>query len=205
MEKVKRLIIGMPNASGYVPSDWAAMLSAIAVHLATKGITCITVGIDRSFVDTARNQIIRVARKEKADAVFFLDADTYIEPDGVWKLIEMDKDIISPPVADRKGGHLLNVLDDEMVKMIKIDKTKKVKAIGSACTLVKAKVYEALLKEYENPYEFQIATTQTGGKMPLSEDIGFCLRAEKFGFSTWVMKGVKTQHMGDPIKYTYDG
>jgi len=41
--------------------------------------------------------------------------------------------------------------------------------------------------------------------MPLSEDIGFCLRAEKFGFSTWVMKGVKTQHMGDPIKYTYDG
>ncbi len=202
---MKKIVIGLPNATGTVPSDWAAMLSAIAVHLATKGITCITVGIDRSFVDEARNQIIRVARKEKADAVFFLDADTYIEPDGVWKLIEMDKDIISPPVADRKGGHLLNVMDDEMVKFTSVDKTKKVKAIGSACTLIKKKVYEELLTKYEHPYEFQIATTQTGGKMPISEDVGFCLRAEKMGYETWVAKGIKTSHLGDPVKYNYEG
>jgi len=201
----KLLVIGLPNATGTVPNDWAAMLAAICVHLATKGITCMTVGIDRSFVDNARNQIIKVAQQKKADYVFFLDADTYIEPTGVWDMIEMDKDIISPPVADRKGGHLLNVFDEWMVKMTEVDKTKKVKAIGSACTLIKAKVYEALLKEYATPYEFQLATTETGGKMQISEDTGFCLRAEKMGFETWCAKGIKTSHLGDSIKYNYEG
>jgi len=203
--KIKTLVIGLPNATGTVPSDWAVMLAAICTHLATKGITCKMIGVDRSFVDAARNEVIKIAKQFDADAVFFLDADTYIQPDGVWKLIEMDKDIISPPVADRKGGVLLNVLDDYLVKRTAIEKTEKVKAIGSACTLIKRKVYEKLLEEYATPYEFQIATTDQGKKIPISEDIGFCLRAEKFGFETWVCKNIKTQHLGNPIKYTYDG
>jgi len=205
MKKIKKLVIGKPNGTGYVSNEWSTMLSAISVHLATKGITTMHVGVDRSFIDEARNEIIKYAVDNDADAVFFIDADTYIEPTGVWDMIEMDKDIISPPVADRKGGVLLNVFDEYMVKMATVEKTMKVKAIGSACTLIKIDVIKKLFEEYLTPYEFQIAMTDTGGKMPISEDVGFCLRAEKFGFETWVMKGIKTMHEGQPIKYTYEG
>jgi GT2 family glycosyltransferase len=199
-----KIVIGLPNATGIVPGDWAIDLGALMVKLVASGYTVIPVGVPRSFVSDARNAIGKEAIKFDCDYLFFLDDDTYIEPSGVLKLIDLDKDISSPPVADRRGGVFLNVFDDHLGKKTAIDKTQKVKAIGCATMLIKRKVLDTLFGEYDTPFEFQIGTSEAG-KTPISEDVGFCLRADKFGYETWAVKGIRTGHLGDPKKYIYEG
>lgn len=203
--KGETIIIGLPNATGTVPGDWAIDLGALMVKLVVNGYSVIPIGVPRSFVTDARNAIIKEAVKMNCDWVFFLDDDTYIDPNGVLEMLKLDKDISSPPIADRRGGIHLNVFDDYLHKMTALDKTKKVKAVGCATMLIKRKVLDKLIEEYETPFEFQVGTDENGGKTPISEDVGFCLRAEKFGFETFAVKGIKTGHLGDPKQYTYEG
>lgn len=200
----KKIIIGVPSATGTVPLDWSMNAAAIMVQLVVKGYEVIPIGVPKSFVADARNAIAKEAVKMDCDWVFFLDDDTYITPKGVLDLIELDKDIASPPVADRRGGIHLNIFDEYLHKMNALEETQKVTAIGCATMLIKRKVLDTLLAEYDTPFEFQIGRNEKGEKTPISEDVGFCLRAAKFGFETWAVKGIKTDHLGDPVKYTYD-
>ncbi len=201
---MKKIAIGLPSATGTVRMDWSIDLAGLCTKLMAKGYAVVPIAVCRSFVTDARNGIIKRAVEMEADYVFFLDDDTYIEAAGVIKMIELDKDIASPPVADRKGGVYLNIFDDFLHKQTALEKTMKVKAVGSATTLIKIEVIKKLLEVYEYPYEFQIGTSDEG-KTPISEDVGFCLRAEKYGFETWAVKGIKTWHLGDPKKYSYAG
>jgi glycosyltransferase involved in cell wall biosynthesis len=201
MEKV---IIGLPNGTGITRLDWSINLAAICTSLMSKGYQVIPVAVERSFVDAARNAIIKQAQALDADWVFFLDDDTYITPKGVLKLLLLDKDISSPPVADRKGEKTLNVFNKGLNKYYDLDETKEVSAVGMATTLIKRKVIDDMIKEYATPFEFQIGKLN-GKKINISEDVGFCLRAAKMGYKTWAVKGIKTDHLGEAKKYTYEG
>ncbi len=201
---MKKIVIGLPNATGDTRNEWSAMLSGICVQLALKGYHVDTICVDGSMIDNARNTIIQVAKDSKADYVFFLDDDTYVDLDCVTKLIELDKDIASPPVASRKGEDFLNILHEDLTKYYKLEKTQKVSSIGMACTLIKMKVIEDMLDKYMKPFEFQNATLGEK-RVEIGEDIGFCLRAAQMGYETWAVKGIKTWHEGSPKKYCYEG
>lgn len=202
--KGKRIIIGLPSATGSVPLDWSVNLTAIVARLQKLGYQVMPVAVSRTFIDKARNAIASVAIEKEADYLFFLDDDTYISPDGVQKLLELDKDIASPPVADRKGEKTINVFNKGLNRLYDLEETKKVTAVGMACTLIKCSVLKELFKEYMHPFEFQIGSLNDE-RIEISEDVGFCLRAEKKGYETWAVKNIKTSHLGEPRKYEYNG
>jgi len=204
MGSQKTILIGLPNSTGDTKNDWSAMLSGICMYLTVKGYNVEIIGVDRSLIEIARNTIIEIAQEKKKDWVFFLDDDTYVEIDAVWKMIQLDKDICSPPVADRKGEKQLNVLNEGLNRVYEVEKTEKVTAIGMACTLIKCDVSNSLLKEYATPFEFGNVSLD-GKKIPVGEDVNFCLRAGAKGYETWCIKGIKTWHRGEPKKYTYEG
>jgi hypothetical protein len=201
----KKVLIAVPTYTGLIPVEVCQNICDICVKLIVNGYVTTFSTIKKSFIDTARNTFAKQLQELDYDYLFFLDDDTYIDPSGVIEMIRMDKDIVSPPVRDRKGGDVLNVFTDNvLVKYKEIDCTKKVKAIGMACTLIKRKVIDDMFKEYYSPFEWRHATYEDKDIM-LSEDVSFCLRAEKMGFETWVAKGIKTGHIGEPNHFIYAG
>jgi len=202
---MKKITIGLPNATGDTRNDWSVMLAGMCSYLTSQHYDIELVTVDRSFIDMARNVIAEIAIGNDSDYLFFLDADTYIDLDGVDKMVKLDKDIVSPPVADRKGNKGLNIVNEGLNKLLHVDETKQVTGIGMACTLIKREVLVAMAGEYQTPFEFSTVMVNDK-KVNMGEDIGYCVRAnEKFGFETWCIRGIKTTHLGEPKKYTYEG
>jgi len=204
----EKILIALPSSSGLVRTEFLQNYTAINTSLVSAGYQVGVALINRSFIDNARNMFLDMARNDDCDYLFFIDDDTMIEPRGVIRMIEADKDIISPPVSDRKGTDWVNVynLNGKPIKKEDIKETMQVGGIGMACTLIKRKVLDSMAKEFLTPFEFQTATNAEGKKFKLSEDLGFCYRAfQKFGYETWVIKGVWTKHIGEPNFYGYEG
>jgi len=201
----EKILIAVPSGSGLVTTDFMQNYTNIVTTLIRFKYQVGEAVIKRALIDNARNEFIKMARNEDVDYILFLDDDTLIDPMGIIKMIVEDKDIISPPVADRKGGDYLNIYNLNNERINEIKETQKVGGIGMACTLIKRKVIDAMLKKYDKPFEFQIARNLNNKAIYLSEDISFCYRASTLGFETWAIKGIETKHIGEPNFYTYAG
>lgn len=202
-----KILIAVPSRSGQVTTEFMQLYTNIIVDLLTHGYQIGHAIINRAFIDEARNNFLQRMEEEDADWIFFLDDDTFITPDGIRKMIELDKDIVAPPVACRKGSDWINVFDEEGENMPKekVTETMQIGGTGMACTLIKREVVRALRQEYDKPFEFQIAKNPEGRGIYLSEDISFCYRARRHNFEVWAIKGIRTMHMGDPNLYVYEG
>jgi hypothetical protein len=96
-------------------------------------------------------------------------------------------------------------LDGKPIKKEDVKTTSIVGGIGMASTLIRRDVVEAMCKKYDKPFEFQLARSPEGKGVYISEDLGFCYRANTLGFATWAVKGMVTHHMGDNNFYKYEG
>ena len=60
---MKKIIIGLPNATGDTKNEWSAMLAGICVQLALKGYQVDTICIDGSFTPSRKVGVgVRAAR-----------------------------------------------------------------------------------------------------------------------------------------------
>jgi GT2 family glycosyltransferase len=207
VEPKGKILLAVPTALGLVTSDFAQMNTNIVADLLLNGYQVVHAFIKRAMIDEARNNFIGQAENNDCDWIFFLDDDTFIPPNAVRHMIELDKDIVSPPVACRKGSHWVNVFDKkgENISREEIDFEKPIGGIGMACTLIKREVIRKMRGKYDKPLEFQIARNPEGKGIYLGEDISFCYRARMLGFEVWTINGIPTKHMGDPQYFIYDG
>jgi glycosyltransferase involved in cell wall biosynthesis len=213
---MSKILIGMPNYSGYVPIE--TYESHVSLR---KPLSCGFRAVVQQQVDRARNIIAMDALKGGFDYLLFLDDDNPVPPDALERFLEADKDIVSAPILGRhpeEGRHKMcsyyakeiEVGGKPLKLYFKIDVFRdegplhKVDGTGTGCVLIKRKVLEALNKKYQDRmFEFSEVVfdnkvTIDGReyeKRTMSEDMTFCERAVEEGFEIWLDERVRPFHI----------
>ena len=161
--------------------------------------------VGRLFTPLARERACEYALQENCDYLFMVDDDMMSPHDLFEKLYRHKKDIVGPLMFTRNPPHRAviyscvegydhvartNYFINNYVLNYPKDKLFQCDAIGFGSVLIDMKVVRAMKKPY---FAF---TSSTG------EDIGFCYRAKKLGFKTWVDAKVDLGHLGAPVNVT---
>ncbi len=219
MEKTKRMLIGMPCASGQVPT---IMLRSL-VNL-EKPMEFVFATVDRIRIDIARNELAKKMLREEFDYLFFVDDDNPIPADTISKFLEDDKDIVVAPIIRRRkdvnGNFPLCAfyaeewdIDGRKLRMYtSIQDFKeegylhKIDAAGTGCMLIKRKVLEALEGKYGYKiFDFDDIIFKTPITKDnviydcrrMGEDGVFSERAVDAGFEIWLDERIRPIHIHD--------
>lgn len=207
----KKVLIGMPCASGLIPS--ATVTSLLELN---RPLPCAFLTADRWAIAVARNWFVKQAIGRGFDYLFMVDDDNPIPFDTMQLFLEDDKDIVLAPILARTpspdGKHRLcafyrleynKELDDgrtvphyENITVFREEgPLHKIGAGGTGCILIKRKVLEALGEKYQRIFEFT-SDVASGYRRITSEDILFCERATDLGFEVWLDDRVRPIHLG---------
>ena len=225
MNPNSKVLIGMPNASGQVPT--IMLQSLLQLY---KPCPSAFMAVERQRVDKARNVIAMEALSKGFDYLLFVDDDNPIPPDTLEKLLEDDKDIVITPILgrnpDKTGKHPLcafyskeRKVDNKMIKLYRpIEQFRdegylhKIDGGGCGCMLIKRKVLEKLYSVYKD-YIFEFGDIRFAEKIKvdgieydrrtMSEDCEFSERAIDNGFEMWLDDRVKPIHISGTqfVKY----
>lgn len=145
-------------------------------------------------VAKARNRLVEKFLATEDTHLLMLDADTVPPPDGVKKLVDADRDIISgmTPVIQENEIFSNVWIDGKQLALNDVafkDPNGLIHAqgVGASFILIHRKVFEKL----EAPYFYDLWSKE--GQY-ISEDIEFCNRAKEAGFDILVHAGVRCRH-----------
>jgi glycosyltransferase involved in cell wall biosynthesis len=155
-----------------------------------------------SFIDRARNRLVKQFLDSGSDDLIFIDADVQFSPEGVFKLLKHDVDIVGGvypkktdvkqwPCTIRPNVSKGNILGAEM--------------IPAGFMRVRRRVFEALEVESYEVFGEQIPEYFTCGRRDgrfKGEDVNFCKLALDNGFDLWVEPDISFSHVG---KKSYSG
>jgi len=130
--------------------------------------------------------------------LMMIDSDI-VPPPNIMRLIDFDKDIITPLMFTRQKGELLPLflkrdkdgiysVDDYLNKV----GLQEIDATGTGCIIIKREVLEKVKKPFENIYD-------KDGIKTLGLDLSFCQKAKELGYKAWVHLDYVASHY-----YTYD-
>lgn len=141
----------------------------------------------RLLVYSARDKICKKAVNEGYDYVFFLDDDMTFEPDTLKRLLAHDKDVVTGLCFQRGGKHLPCVFDKKCQFVTTWpNELFEIGYCGGACVLIKTKVLKKVLESERTCFR----------PLPgLGEDLSFCKRAKKCGFTLYCDPTVKPGHI----------
>lgn len=132
------------------------------------------------------------------DYLMMIDSDI-VPPPNIMRLIDFDKDIITPFMFTRQKGELLPLFlkrDKDGIYSIDdyLNKTglQEIDATGTGCIIIKREVLEKVDKPFENRYD-------KDGIKVLGLDLSFCQKAKELGYRCWVHLDYVASHY-----YTYD-
>lgn len=147
-----------------------------------------------------RNLIAHWVVKGGYDYLFSVDSDIVLPRDSLRKMIEADKDMVSGLYIQRipdthtveiygvtRGGGRANIPYD----LLKGKGLVEVAGCGFGCVLIKRRVFEGI--EYPH-FEYHNALTH---KDTVSEDVDFCMKATKAGFTIWADTSIHCDHLGN--------
>ena len=155
-------------------------------------------------IDQIRNLIADWAKNY--DYLFSVDSDIVFPRDALTRLIAADKDIISGLYIQRKPGqHILELYQDNPAGgvdnipywAIKGRGVIPIAGCGFGCVLIKSAVIRGM--EYPHFY-YQSAISHAN---TISEDIYFCSKARKAGYTMWADTGLHCEHIGS-TKFTVE-
>lgn len=214
-EGVIRVLVGLPHEGMTGSEAYCNRLSNFKHlgHLEEKGkllksnprfeFLQYTCGRMHAFV--AREEMAKAAIASNCDYLFMIDDDMTAPDDLFEKLYADDKDIVAPLAFTRNYPHkpvmysCIEGWDSVLQKDYFVnhavmnypkDKLVQCDAVGFGAVLIKAEV----LKKVPEP-RF-MSTCGTG------EDILFCYRAKKYGFTTWMDTRLKLGHISHPLIVT---
>lgn len=150
-----------------------------------------------TYTHEARRIVIEEAQQVGSSHVFFLDSDMAVKGDVIQRLAKHNKSVVGAMYNERrhpltstvkikKDGELVNFVTTELPKSI-----FQCYAIGTGCMLIDMKVFEKM----EKPYFF--FSTFEDGSMDYGEDVWFCDKVQKAGYSVWCDPTIEIRHIGD--------
>jgi hypothetical protein len=190
-----KILIGIPCHST-IDSAFAQSLTRLVEFMVANKYVVKTQFYEGTLITTARQRLVDIALRDKADHLFFLDSDMIFQYDTLQRLINIGEDIVSTLFFKRIPPYQpcfytkvdltepLNPAYDVPVRWN--DKgIYKCDATGLACTLISKKVLLALegTQMFEHP-------------SPVGEDIAFCLNARDKGFSVYADTRIEAGHIG---------
>jgi len=206
--KPVKVMIGLPIAAHCFPAETVEALLNLKVPPSMFARV-----VSGQAVDKARNYLVRIALEQGVTHLFFLDDDNPPPPETLGRLLQADKDIITVPILTRNEPYTpcifkkVDISDKTKVPgyvhIEKIDTSGgdvvQVDACGMACTLIKREVLEKLYPKYEgSPFAFTRDTIDPPvdgkNKRDMSEDVVFCERAKKEGFTVWCDTAIRPKH-----------
>jgi hypothetical protein len=143
-----------------------------------------------------RNQIVQkfLAQKEY-DYLMMIDSDI-VPPPNILKLLDFQKDIITPLMFVMQRGELLPLYlrmhKDGMYDFTRdyLERTGlvEVDATGTGCIILSRKVLESIKHPFRNEYD-------SDGIKKLGNDLSFCKRAKEKGFKVYVHLDYVADHI----------
>jgi hypothetical protein len=161
--------------------------------------------IGEILVPFARERLGDSAVEMGCDYLFMVDDDMMAPYDLFYRLVAHDKDIIAPLAFTRNPDHKpviyqtiegFDPVTNQTYGLTKFvnnyprNQLVECDAVGFGAVLIKTEV----LKKTPKPWFFGME--QTG------EDVAFCNRAKKAGFSVWMDTSIKLGHLGAPVIIT---
>lgn len=149
-----------------------------------------------TYVHELRNQIVKDALDKQADYLMFLDSDLSFQPDGIYKLLQHNKDVV---------GGIYNMKELPLVSTVKLaDENGNLKKVDGA--LIPDTLFECYavptgfmlikldaIKDMKNPFEFAY---DDEGEL-VGEDVNFCRKLHNKGLSVWCDPTIKIGHIGE--------
>ena len=196
-DKKKTILIAIPTNKNIEPDTFKSIYDLI-----------IPDGYETTFqyfhgyqIDQIRNLIADWAKRY--DYLLSVDSDIVLPKDSLVKMINHDKDIVSGVyiqriehqqipeiyIKDQYGG-LSNISYTELktkTKLFQID------GCGFGCALIRSDVIRSI--EYPHFY-YQSAIDH---KDTVSEDVYFCMKAIKAGFTIWADPTIRCDHIGQRV------
>jgi hypothetical protein len=215
----QKVLIGMPCASGLIPSATVTALLEL-----NRPLPCSFVTADRWAIAVARNWFADQTIGRGYDYLFMVDDDNPIPSDTLKLFLEDDKDIVLAPIVARTAGkdgkHRLcafyrleyskELENGELVPHYgNITEFKdegplhRIGAGGTGCILIKRKVLVELDKKYPRIFEFTTDIAEKYRRVT-SEDIQFCERATDMGFEVWLDDRIRPVHLGAQEKLVWE-
>lgn len=149
-----------------------------------------------NFTFENKERIVDIARELLCSHIFFVDCDMSFESDTLSRLLAHDKDIVGVNYHYRYEPKELvtRFFDKDGGPTGKAEIPKELfeaYSIGAGCLLVKTDVF----RNMERPY-FPIERDEKG-VISCTEDVGFCEKARKSGFTVWCDPSISVGHIGD--------
>lgn len=198
-QDIPKITVGLPS-NGYIRTETTVCLvSAIAN---TRGVFFRLSNPTGCYIHQNRENIVLEAQKEKSTHVMFIDSDMTFPPDGIARLISLNKHIVGANYnhRDNSGKSVIRVDPRQHKKDIKFgDKTAtiddpekpfKCLALGTGFMLIKLSVFDKLPKPW---FFFEPSSSPNG---MTGEDIWFCNLARNNGVGIWCDPTIPVGHIG---------
>lgn len=161
------------------------------------------------YVHMNRNMIVHQAFRDYPlfDYLLMLDSDVLWPENVLERLQGYDHDAAvvtglcfstnwrrSVPLAQTAkfdGTGFIPIAYKEVERMVENPSLYKVDAAGMGCTAIRRDVFEKLAEDRPAWFEF----TKSPSGIEIFEDIGFCMKAAKAGYSIWVDSAVVYKHV----------
>ena len=195
-----QIVIATPSVRAEVPMLFYQSVMAMVLKTREKypNMKFATLTTGNTYVHQARQNMVNSFLEKKADYMLWIDDDNIPPEDGLIKLLEREKDIVSglyfkrrPPyepliMMKRRQGigseRRADIFRDGATELLQIHST------GFGFILIKREVLEKM-REARMPH-FSM-------KVGLGEDIWFCVQAQGAGYDIWLDPTVEVGHLGD--------
>lgn len=185
---------------GTIRAETATSLVSNLINLAQRDLAPNLLFQIGGYVDVNRNKIVEEAIKQGTTHLMFVDSDMVFPDDGIFRLLERDKDIIGgnynvrldPTSPDFSGPTVKMLENGKPVSMLKKDFPTELfecYAVPTGFMMIKTSVFKKLKTPYFKAYQDAKGEHHT-------EDIEFCKQARQKGFKIFCDPTIKIGHIG---------
>lgn len=217
---VSGIIVATPCYGGMCADAYMHGVVDLHMECQRRGINVKLVTLrNESLVQRARNSLVAHFLASSASHMIFIDADIGFDGRSVLRLVGHDRAIIGAPYRKKDLARVdwaLNALpsEDGMAERDPRTGAFRVNHLATGFLCIRRDVLQTLFDRHpEWRYEYPVLEGPPGewrrylssifdcwidpvSKSYLSEDYGFCVRAQKEGFEIWCDPGIVLEHHG---------
>jgi hypothetical protein len=202
---MRRVFLATPTYSGTLTVEYVGALLANAADLTGRGIVPdIHFRPGLCYIGLARNEIVTAFMETGIEDLVFLDDDVGFPADGVWKLLEHDRDVVAGVYPLKREGELYPVKLKEGATrdnagMIECDGLPtgfmRIKREVLA-RMIEAMPERAFVDRLTKATHYNLFSCEQVGDTWWGEDYRFCQLAREVGARLWCIPDMDFRHVG---------